>query len=221
MYQTPYGNYNNYRRFQPPTNQQTFLNRSSTRNHDKRCITCGAPVSCTQIFYCPDCCYCHVCKKTQEGNYPPIPIQTRNAPTPLPIEIIDEKHEEDLDMALQLAENSTKKLGQEIKKLKRSNACVGKQLTDQIPKKKVKLEDFYDFAVQMQPDEIPAKAHSKTCPIGCYCPKGIKHRNKPELDYALSHVRTSFPDRCLCYICKSLLELLHQKEISITSFPKV
>lgn len=153
MYSTPYGNYNNYRRFQPPTNQQTFLNRTSTRNHAKLCITCGQPVSCTQIFYCSDCCYCKACAHHKSVGFPPPKIQTKNAPTPLPIEILDQETEDELDHALSLAENSSKKLGREIKKLKRTSAAIGHDLL--FPdKKKVKLEICPKCPCPLKPGDL-------------------------------------------------------------------
>lgn len=177
---------------------QMLANRTSTRNHAKLCLACGEPVSCAQIFYCPDCCYCKACSYHKSvGSPPPIKIQTKNAPTPLPLEIIDQETEDELDHALSLAENSSKKLGREIKKLKRTNACVAKQLTSDVSNKKPRVQYsdtqddlVFDYLNGTSSDLTDKQRLAQPCSL---CATDSLHSRRDHYSEILGRVPTTIP----------------------------
>lgn len=139
----PFQTSNSIRQFrtQRRTQYEPPLVNSTTRNNSKICLACGTPVTCTQMFYCSDCCYCKLCKAFQKTLLPADQPKINFNSAGSPIELGDLQPDSTLDKAIDALEQSSKLLHSEIKKssLKRSHAQIGDQLLSE--SKKVKIED--------------------------------------------------------------------------------
>lgn len=169
-------------------NRQQYA--APSRNSPRLCNQCQAPLSCCQLAYCADCCYCKACtshrQRLQRG-------QLRVATDRMSID--DEEplfglndlyaSEQELDGALDHLQASQKSLSEELghlldahnkkRKLRRNDALLG-------PAAK-KIRDFLDRSLPLPPVDAEAVKSELAqmgvrCPTDCKCPEGT-HSSSP------------------------------------------